>query len=494
MNIQILCRRNFWVLLLLLPLLFTFSVRLNGQINTSKEDAFCTGHFHYYQRLDDFDVIEFNPYVNHTPEAIALEDYLNNHQQAYFLEGTIIGFFILITIFSLVFMLLTKIPIFYRVFLFSLFSLWLTLLNHTRMGDLIVHNPLAWFSVSIGVLLLLIRLLHEQITEGSNRRVRIVLGLIVSSWVHAILDGPLVLSIVFTTTMVCWYLFESYGLFKVRSKINTILRTPLLLGIIILPTATVFTFYPYNSVYKYTDFLLFLYGLGMTALVIYYLTADMRLREKLATTNLSLSQELGQKQIDYSEKERHHLVRELQEDLLNRIQMLNHQVSHQGQDLKLDRDFSNLLEETRRYTYRLFPPYVQQLNMLSVFRREVDSRGLKVEISQEINLNDEQILDENSELKRMFLSIFRVFLDAITDYSELESICIKIMFNRNGSRTIAMQSVGTSIMPNTEAYDLMNILGGRLNYHQNNGTQWVFELPNYETSKPDKLMKLMLTK
>ena len=40
----------------------------------------------------------------------------------------------------------------------------------------------------------------------------------------------------------------------------------------------------------------------------------------------------------------------------------------------------------------------------------------------------------------------------------------------------------------------MNILGGRLNYHQNNGTQWVFELPNYETSKPDKLMKLMLTK
>ena len=493
MNISIICRKNKSVLLFFFALFCTLPAKLTAQWDTLGLNAHCIGHFNYYQEFGDFQVLEFNPYI-FTAKTSAIEDYLNDHQVSYFFQGTIIGSFILITIFSLVFMLLTKIPIFYRVFLFSLFSLWLTLLNQTRMGDLIVHNPLAWFSVSIGVLLFLIRLLHEQITEGSNRRVRIVLGLIVSSWVHAILDGPLVLSIVFNTTMVCWYLLESYGLFKVRSKINTILRTPLLLGIIILPTATVFTFYPYNSIYKYTDFLLFLYGLGITALVIYYLTADMRLREKLATTNLSLSQELGQKQIDYSEKERHHVVRELQEDLLNRIQMLNHQVSHQGQDLKLDRDFSNLLEKTRRYTYRLFPPYVQQLNMLSVFRREVDSRGLNVEISQEINLNDEQILDKNSELKRMFLSIFRVFLDAISDYSELERICIKIMFNRNGSRTIAMQSVGTSIMPNSEAYDLMNILGGRLNYHQNNGTQWVFELPNYETSKPDKLMKLMLTK
>jgi hypothetical protein len=491
MNISIICHKNKSVLLLFVALFFTLPAKLTAQWDTLGVNTHCIGHFNYYQKFGEFKVLEFNPYV-FTAKTSAIEDYLNDHQVSYFFEGTIIGAFVLITIFSLVFMLLTKIPIFYRVFLFSLFSLWLTLLNHTRMGALIVDNPLAWFSVSIGILLLLIRLLHEQITEGSSRRVQIVMGLIFASWVNAIMDGPLVLSIVFTTTMVGWYLFESYGLFKLRIKINTILRTPLLLGIIILPTATVFTFYPYNSVYKYTDFLLFLYGLGITALVIYYLTADMRLREKLATTNLSLSQELGQKQIDYSEKERHQVVRELQEDLLNRIQMLNHQVSHQGHDVKLDRDFSDLLEKTRRYTYQLFPPYVQQLNMLSVLHRELDSRGLKVEISQEINSNDEQILDKNTELKRMFLSMFRVFLDAITDYSELENIHIKIVFNRNGSRTIAMQSGGTSIVPNNVAYDLMNILGGRLNHHQNNGTQWVFELPSHERSKADKIMKLMI--
>lgn len=491
MNISIICCKNKSVLLFFFALFCTLPAKLTAQWDTLGLNAHCIGHFNYYQEFGDFQVLEFNPYI-FTAKTSAIEDYLNDHQVSYFFQGTIIGSFILITIFSLVFMLLTKIPIFYRVFLFSLFSLWLTLLNHTRMGDLIVHNPLAWFSVSIGVLLLLIRLLHEQITEGSNRRVRIVLVLIVSSWVHAVLDGPLVLSVVFTTTMVCWYLFESYGLFKVRRKINTILRTPLLLGIIILPTATVFTFYPYNSIYKYTDFLLFLYGLGITALVIYYLTADMRLREKLATTNLSLSQELGQKQIEYSEKERHQIVRELQEDLLSRIQMLNHKVSHEGQNIKLDRDFSQLLEKTRRYTYQLFPPYVQQLNMLNVFRRELDTQGLKIELSLVINSSDEHILDENTELKRMFLSMFRVFLDAINDYSKHEIIRVNIAFDHNGNKSITMQTEGARILPHSEAYDLMSILGGSLSYEHNNATHWIFELPNYESSKADKLMKLMM--
>ena len=491
MNISIICHKNKSVLLLFVALFFTLPAKLTAQWDTLGVNAHCIGHFNYYQKVGDFQVLEFNPYV-FTAKTLAIEDYLNYHQVSYFFEGTIIGSFVLITIFSLVFMLLTKIPIFYRVFLFSLFSLWLTLLNHTRMGDLIVDNPLAWFSVSIGILLLLIRLLHEQITEGSSRRVQIVMGLIFASWVNAIMDGPLVLSIVFTTTMVGWYLFESYGLFKLRSKINTILRTPLLLGIIILPTATVFTFYPYNSVYKYTDFLLFLYGLGITALVIYYLTADMRLREKLATKNLSLSQELGQKQIEYSEKERHQIVRELQEDLLNRIQMLNHKVSHEGQKIKLHGDFAELLEKTRKYTYQLFPPYVQQLNMLNVFRRESETRGLNIEISQDINDVDEHLLEENTELKRMFLSMFRVFLDAIDNFSELEIIRVKIAFDHSGNKSITMQTEGARILPNREAYDLMSVLGGSLSYEQNNATHWVFELPNYETSKPDKLMKLMM--
>ena len=491
MKFSIIYRKNKRVLMLLCALFFTFYAKLNAQWDTLGVNAHCIGHFNYYQRLGDFQVLEFNPYV-FVAKTSAMEDYLNNHQVPYFFEGTIIGSFILITIFSLVFMLLTKIPIFYRVFLFSLFSLWLTLLNHTRMGDLIVDNPLAWFSVSIGILLLLIRLLHEQITEGSSRRVQIVMGLIFASWIHAIMDGPLVLSIILSTAMVCWYLWESYGLIKIRGKINTILRMPLLIGVVILPTATVFTFYPYNSIYKYTDFLLFIYGLGITALVIYYLTDDMRLREKLAATNLSLSQELGQKQIEYSEKERHQIVRELQEDLLNRIQMLNHKVSHEGQITKLDRDFSQLLEKTRRYTYQLFPPYVQQLNMLNVFRRELDTQGLKIELSLVINSADEHILDENTELKRMFLSMFRVFLDAINDYSKHEIIRVNIAFDHNGNKSITMQTEGARILPHSEAYDLMSILGGSLSYEHNNATHWIFELPNYESSKADKLMKLMM--
>ena len=491
MNLSIIYRKNKRVLLLLCALFFTFYTKLNAQLDSLGVNAHCIGHFNYYQRLGDFKVLEFNPYV-FKAKTSAMEDYLNNNQVPYFFEGTIIGSFILITIFSLVFMLLTKIPIFYRVFLFSLFSLWLTMLNHTRMGDLIVDNPLAWFSVSIGILLLLIRLLHEQITEGLSRRVQIVMGLIFASWIHAIMDGPLVLSIILSTAMVCWYLWESYGLIKIRGKINTILRMPLLIGVVILPTATVFTFYPYNSIYKYTDFLLFIYGLGITALVIYYLTDDMRLREKLAVTNLSLSQELGQKQIEYSEKERHQIVRELQEDLLNRIQMLNHKVSHEGQITKLDRDFSQLLEKTRRYTYQLFPPYVQQLNMLNVFRRELDTQGLKIELSLEINSTDEHILDENTELKRMFLSMFRVFLDAINDYSKHETIRVNIAFDHNGNKSITMQTEGARILPHSEAYDLMSILGGSLSYEHNNATHWIFELPNYESSKADKLMKLMM--
>lgn len=190
--------------------------------------------------------------------------------------------------------------------------------------------------------------------------------------------------------------------------VNFIFREVVWLGILVLTLEVIVTFillflYIYHTYYFkwYNQFILILLtltsefvlvtqyfndrelGLHLTEILILELiiaavfTARVIVWEfeenhKMMEQNLKIQQQLGLIQMESVENERKRIVQELQDDILFKINGLEKSIRNEKEGDSFFNQLDKTLKSLRKYTYQLYPPHLQQLNLVDIFQREIE--------------------------------------------------------------------------------------------------------------------------
>ncbi len=190
--------------------------------------------------------------------------------------------------------------------------------------------------------------------------------------------------------------------------VNFVFREVVWLGILVLTLEVISTFillflYIYHTYYFkwYNQFILILLtltsefvivtqyfndrdlGLHLTEILILELiiaavfTARVIVWEfeenhKMMEQNLKIQQQLGLIQMESVENERKRIVQELQDDILFKINGLEKNIRNENEGDSFFKQLEKTLKSLRKYTYQLYPPHLQQLNLVDIFQREIE--------------------------------------------------------------------------------------------------------------------------
>jgi signal transduction histidine kinase len=115
----------------------------------------------------------------------------------------------------------------------------------------------------------------------------------------------------------------------------------------------------------------------LAVLIARYILIEFRKSSEISAINVRLRREIGQREFASIENERRRLVDELHGDVLNRVHMLKLQLSHvpnenNGFDLQVQHHVQETLQSLRKYSYSLYPPYVEQLSLSDILKREIE--------------------------------------------------------------------------------------------------------------------------
>ncbi len=93
---------------------------------------------------------------------------------------------------------------------------------------------------------------------------------------------------------------------------------------------------------------------------------------KMMEQNLKIQQQLGLIQMESVENERKRIVQELQDDILFKINGLEKSIRIENDSDSFFKQLEKTLKSLRKYTYQLYPPHLQQLNLIDIFQREIE--------------------------------------------------------------------------------------------------------------------------
>ena len=136
----------------------------------------------------------------------------------------------------------------------------------------------------------------------------------------------------------------------------------------------------------------------ITTLVLYmvvlaYFISDQLLQELrrnviLNEENLALETELGRKAINSAENERKRMAHDLNSDVLKRVYSLSKSLENENLDMgKIANEFKGTLDALRNYSYTLYPPYLENLALEDILKREIEKRDIRDKVDLILNFD-----------------------------------------------------------------------------------------------------------
>lgn len=332
------------------------------------------------------------------------------NQKRVFTDGLFLGSTGLVAIFCVVLIIYTKMSALNRLLAFTL---WLTLgflINRTDLGANITY-PLQTVNLMLALMALILfysrTYLHTEKTALNSiiqRAILVVVMFIGFKWEAFLILSTLVISF--------WYSFEAQKLVLIVRGYSGRVKYAVSLSVILLPIALVMSEQPQRVYQNASAVIQLLILFGVAAYVVRYLSRSFEANEKLAQENLALSQDLSGMQLLHSERERKRIVEEFEEDILSGVNEIQGSIQKdKNKDVQLE--ITNLLSIIRRYSYRLFPPYVNELSLKEVFERELESQNFSARVMMDVShLN---ILEKpiGEGIKRVALQFFREFIESL---------------------------------------------------------------------------------
>lgn len=262
-------------------------------------------------------------------------------------------------------------------------------------------------------------------------------------------------------------------------------------GIIFLVFAVTNAPIDYN---KLVFYLLILPFLEITAIAV-GITQNIRKNEKeqrnLLTHNLNLQLKANQIQTEAVETERKRISTELHDDILNRLSMLL-MLNRAGKinNLDLDESLTTINNDIRSYAYRLYPPWIEDLDFFDMVKRELEalSRGLDIEI----NYHFYDIQNQFSPLQK--INVFRIMQEFVLNakkHGKASKINIDI-YQRENSINLYLEDNGIGFNPNEISKGIgmksvvsrVNVLGGTIDVTSTIGesVNWMISFPIFNAA------------
>jgi signal transduction histidine kinase len=208
---------------------------------------------------------------------------------------------------------------------------------------------------------------------------------------------------------------------------------------------------------------------------------------KMMEQNLKIQQQMGLIHLESVENERKRIVQELQDDILFKINGLEKQVKSDSTELsnnnRNDSFFKQLdktLKSLRKYTYQLYPPHIQQLNVNDIFQREVEIMQ-SGEKSIKFKYEGLYANAESFEFKSNLYRIFQQFLKNRNWNINNPIIKVKYFENEQYSKwtfSTNAQRFYDSVQLDNQSIELyIKILQAKFQQFDN-GFTWEIEIPN----------------
>ncbi len=260
-------------------------------------------------------------------------------------------------------------------------------------------------------------------------------------------------------------------------------------GIIFLIFAITNSPIDYNKLLFY---LLILPFLEITAIAV-GITQNIRKNEKdqrnLLTHNLNLQLKANQIQTEAVETERKRISTELHDDILNRLSMLL-MLNRAGKlnNLDLDQSLTTINNDIRSYAYRLYPPWIEDLDFFDMVQRELDALSNALEIK--INYHFYDIHNQFSPLQK--INVFRIMQEFVLNakkHGQASEVNIDI-YQRENSINIYLEDNGVGFDSNEISKGIgmksvvsrVNVLGGTIDVTSKIGesVNWMISFPIYQ--------------
>jgi len=167
--------------------------------------------------------------------------------------------------------------------------------------------------------------------------------------------------------------------------------------------------------------------------VLAYFISDQLLRELkqnviLNEENLELETVLGYKAINSVENERKRMAQDLNSDVLKRVYSLTKSLENDHVDMdKIANESKETLDALRNYSYSLFPPYLENLPLEDILKREIEKRDLHDNLDLILNFDHTRNVIHHRIFK---LWAFRILNEYLNTYfngnwvSESLNVCI----------------------------------------------------------------------
>ncbi len=225
---------------------------------------------------------------------------------------------------------------------------------------------------------------------------------------------------------------------------------------------------------------------------------EFRENRSLIQHNLKMIRQMGLIQMESQENERKRIFQELNDDILYRLYELKkelHQsnevlIPNKGFGIYFFKNLERLLKKLRKYTYQLFPPHLNSMNLIDLFQRELDLYKNANQLEKdnyEINLTWLNVPTEILEidLKVILYRIFQLYLKLNTSPKDLN---IKIDFNQLDSDFVFV--ISSDLESNVEVLqpimDRLSLYLKILNAdftHSHSGQNWRIVFKNPEIQK-----------
>jgi signal transduction histidine kinase len=119
------------------------------------------------------------------------------------------------------------------------------------------------------------------------------------------------------------------------------------------------------------------------------LLQELKRNVLLNEENLELEMGLGHKAINSAENERKRMAQDLNGDVLKRVYSLTKKLENNHLDLdNIANESQETLQALRNYSYSLYPPYLENLPLEDILKREIEKRDINDWVALNINVDE----------------------------------------------------------------------------------------------------------
>lgn len=149
--------------------------------------------------------------------------------------------------------------------------------------------------------------------------------------------------------------------------------------------------------------------------------------------NLELETALGYKAINSVENERKRMAQDLNGDVLKRVYSLSKSLENDNLDLdNISNESKETLDALRNYSYSLYPPYLENLPLENILKREIEKRDIHDKVDLILNFDNTLNVIKHRIFKLWTYRILNEYLNAYFKGDWMSEV-LNVQINRLGS-------------------------------------------------------------